>query len=524
MKRIIILIIMIFITLISFGCKANKYSALNYDDALEEEEEIKYKTDQVLLSKSFQSTEPSVEILSKNTKLKVLASLGLTESSGVEINKIIKRGSEIDIHVTSTYDEDNLQLAVPQVLLELKNLEIRKIDDIKFNIVNSDYRPLKVKLGINEALSKVQSHFKILPIGSPSISLTRLNESILWNISYNNIFDKESPSIPLINLFTLVDANSGDIKEYKKTFVSSSIDDGYVLSHVSDNYLLYKKPVVDKETNKTTEQLWYYDAKSNEKEMIFSSSFKILSAQYSNDLSYVSLIESNDNDTELYVIPREDKRAYKITFENKFNPKIMRWQDDNKLYLLENTDTGSIVYSYQVKDNKSDLVGRSNRMFENLIIDGDTFLVIESSDDFNKKISSTLDWQIFDFENYGYNPKFINSNTIGYLKKDEKVDSSSLIIYDIKDNKSIHQIEGNISTFQVLPDNEITYVNKNNNHNDFNLSKYSLDSEETTNIGQLISDKIYHDKGQDKIYINLTLPFENDRPELIYSINLADLN
>ncbi len=44
----------------------------------------------IVLSKGFQSTDPNVEILKKNNNLKLLASLGIVESSGVTIDKITK--------------------------------------------------------------------------------------------------------------------------------------------------------------------------------------------------------------------------------------------------------------------------------------------------------------------------------------------------------------------------------------------------------------------------------------------------
>lgn len=526
MKRVLIFVIAISISLISFGCGIDKDNTLNHIDSdLEEEGEINYEIDQVLLSKSFQSIEPSVEVITKSNKLKVLASLGLTESSGVDVNKVIKRGNEIDIHVSSIYDETNLQLAVPQVILEFKKLKLRKIEDIKFNIINDDYRPLKIKFGVNEVLNKIQSHFKISSVGSPTVNLTRLNDSILWNISYTNIFDRDNSQIPLINLSTLIDANSGDIIESKKTFISSSIDDGNILSYVSNNFILYKKSEVDNNTNKVKEQLWSYDIANKQKEMIFSSNFKISSAQYSPELSYVSVIEVNDNDTELYIIPREDKRAYRISFEDKFDPKIMRWKDDNNIYLIENKENESIVYNYEVKDNKSDKIGKINKVIENLVIMKNTFLIVENSEDkYNKRISTTLDWKEFRFRDDGFNPQFIDADTIGYLKKDEKVDINSLFVYNIKSDKTIDKIEENVSTFQIVSDNALTYVKKNNTHNDFTLSKYLLDSKEKTDITHLIGDRIFHDTRRDYIYVNIVLPFENDKSELIYSIDLSKIN
>lgn len=524
MKRVLIYVIMILVAFLSLACNAKKESTLNYMGNTKEEE-IEYEIDQVLLSKSFQSTEPYAEIITKSSEMKVLASLGLTESSGVKVNKVVKKDNEILIYVKSVYDEQDLKLAVPQVVLKLKELNLRKIEDLKFKIVNDDYRPLKVKIGLNEVLNKLQSHFKISSVGSPTVNLTRLNDSILWNISYSSIFDRDNEQVPLINLSALIDANSGDIIESKKTFISSSIDEGNILNYVLDNFLLYKKNKIDKDTNKVIEQLWYYDFSNKKKEMIFSSNAKILSAQYSTDLSYVSVIESNEDNKELYIIPREDKRAYKVYFEDKFDPTLMRWKDDNKIYLIESNKKESIVYNYGVKNNEANKISKLDKDIQDFIVSDDKFLIVENSEDeYNKHLSTTLDFKEFKSIDKGLNPQFIDDDNIAYLQKDEKADLNSLFIYNIKDNKVVDIVNENIARFQIISDNIITYAKNNNNYNNFTLSEYVLDTKKNIDITDLIGDNFFLDPIRETIYLNIVLPFENDQQELIYSINLSKLN
>lgn len=527
MKRVLIFIVTIFVALISFGCKSNNEILINSNSGVlkNEEKEIKFKVDQILLSKSFQSTEPSIEVLTKGNNTRILASLGLTESSGVKINKIVRRGYEVDIHVSGIYDNSDLQLAVPQVVLDIKKPRFDKIEDFKFNIVNDNYKLLKIKLGVNEALSKIQSHFKISSNGSPTINLVRSNDDILWNISYDTIFDRENPQIPLVNFSTSINANTGIIIESKKTFISSSIDDGHILDYVPNKHLLYRRSLKDSGTGDIKEQIWSYDLLTREKSMIFSSNLKINSAKYSTDLSYVSLIESSPGNTELYVIPRVDKRAYKIGFEDRFNPQILSWKDDNNLYLIENLDGKSIVFLYDVEKDITNRIAKVNKNIENLIIRDGIFLIVETQEDnYNKKISTTLDWKDFDFKDYGFSPQFIGKDKLGYLKKDEKLDNNSLFLHSLKNNNNINIIDGNISTFQVVSNKDITYVKKNAKHNNFTLSKYSLEDKETVDIAPLIGDRVYYDTERDIIYANIILPFENDKPEIIYLIDLSKLD
>lgn len=522
MKRIFILMVIVLVALVSFGCQGIKTSTINTG---EDKEDIKYKIDQILLSKSFQATEPSVEIMAKKDSIKILASLGLTESSGLKVNKLVRDLNEVNIHVTSIYKNGRLQLAVPQVILEVNKADLSRIEDLKFNIVNDDYRPLKIKLGMNEVLSKIQSHFKISTNGAPAVNLTRFNDSIVWDISYYSIFDRDNSKTPLVNLTATVDANTGDILESEKKFISSSIDDGHILDYIPQEYILYKKTIINPENEATEEQLWSYNLSSKEKTMLFSSNFKISSSNYSNDLSYVSIIETSDNGTGLYIVPKSDKKAYKISFEDNFNPDIMTWKDDDTLYLIDNMDDKSLIFSHDVEENISSRVAHLNKTIENLIIKDDMFLIVEASEyNQNKELSLTFDWKEFEFIADGFNARFIGDDILAYLKNDVKLNTNSLTLYNLKTNKNIKTILENISAFQILSDYSIVYIKKNPNYNNFTLSQYSLKDKTTTDIAPLISDNVYYDEQTKILYANISLPFENDKQEMIYLINLSNLN
>ncbi|MGJ0845104.1 hypothetical protein SAMN02745784_01372 [Tissierella praeacuta DSM 18095] len=537
MKRNLLIIITVFIALFFFGCVPNKKDSLLTDDARFEEEEIKYEIEQILFSKSFQSIEPSVEIMTNNNKLKILASLGLSECSGININSIIKKGSEVNIHVSGIYDKKLPRLVVPQVIMEIKKSQLKKVEDLKFNIVYDDYEPLKIKYGINDVLNKIQSHFKISTKNSPNFNLIRAEDNtIVWDISYNNIFDKDNPETPLVNLYAKVNANTGDIINSEKVSISSSLDNGHILNYVNDGHILYKKSLSNKDTNETIEQLWVYDDASNEKIMLYSSNFKISSAQFSTNLNYVSLIEVSDSGTGLYIIPLEDKRAYKISFEDKFSPQIMKWDNKGILYLIENDDHKSIIYSYNVKNNKTNIIGVLNKNIENIVAMDNTFLITEKNQDMaNKIISLTNDWKEFKLIGYGFNPKFVDKNIISYLHKDEKKDTNSLVFYNndknakssnLKcDNNLNYEAFSNekILNYSLLPKGDIIYVRKNANNN-FTLCEYSISNIKTETIANLIGDKAYYNEEKKLIYLNIVLPFDNEKTEMIYSIDLNKLN
>ena len=525
MKRVLLLIIAVFITLLSSACNFKKTNTTDLiENSTFEEEKINYEIEQILFSKSFQSIEPTVEIITKNNKLRILASLGLSEYSSVSIDKIVKKGNEVNIHVSGTSDKRNLRLAVPQVVMELKNINTKSINDLKFKVIYEDYTPLKIKFAINDIVNKVQSHFKVSLKGMPDFNLTKSKDTIVWDIKYNSIFDKEEIDIPLVNLTAQIDANNGNIIESEKINISSFLDHGHVLSYIPDKYILYKKSIEDDKTDNTIEQLWSYNIANEEKTLLYCSHFKISSAEFSPDLKYISLLETNDQNSELYIITEDDLRPYKVFFESNFNPKTISWSKDNILYLIDNNKK-STVYSYNAENQIIDLIGTINKNIESLIIIDDKFIIIEKNeDDINSIISLTTNWKSFKNIALGFRPRFINENMISYLQKDNKNDLNSLIIYDLESRTNIRNINENILNYEILPDGNIVYINKNIDNNNFTLFKYFIDNKSISEIANLIGEKIYYDESKNTAYLNIVLPFENEKTEVIYAIDLTKLN
>ena len=164
MKQGLFFVLSMFLMVILLSCNHNTNVPMTAeDDTTFEEEEVKYVIEQVVFSKSFQSTEPNVEVLSNKNNVKILASLGLTEYSEISINNIVKKGNVVNIHVSGIKGE-NPSLSVPQVILELSELNTNK-DNLSFNIVFDDYEQLKIKFGINDILNKINPNLKLLLIG-----------------------------------------------------------------------------------------------------------------------------------------------------------------------------------------------------------------------------------------------------------------------------------------------------------------------------------------------------------------------
>lgn len=523
MRRILGLLIFLSIMINLIGC--SNADPILYKETSNDikEEEISYTVEQVLLSKGFQSVEPKVEVLRKGLTTKLIVSLGLFQSSGVKVSKIVKVGNEMNIHLQNQSSEELSALVVPQVIIELKGFKLRKLEDTQFNLINENYKPIKLKFGINEAINKIDSEFKIVSNTSPTTNLLSQDGKVLWEVTYTSVFDKDNPEAPLANLSVSMDANTGEIISTKKTFVSSLIDEGYILDYISNKYILYAKAERDIESNIAKENLWSFDIEANEKSLIYSSNTKITKAKFSPDLKHISLIESNETDSSLYIIPREDRKAYKVLFEESLTPKIITWKDSDTLYIVDNSLKDlSNIYDYNIKENITNLNSSVARNITSLRIENNTFMITEEDKEtLNLKISITKDWKTFRFIDKGLSPQFIDENKIAYLKNSETENKNELNIYDLELKEKYDMLELNISNFNVQADGNIVILENNPNNNEFTVILYDIKDKTTSPITKTNSDKVFYNAEKNLLYVYLQIPFESDKTELIYSIDLS---
>src|SRR5690606_27492010 len=110
---------------------------------------------------------------------------------------------------------------------------------------------------------------------------------------------KKNYKSPIINFHVKVDANTGKILDSKKENISTYIDNGTILDYVPSNHLLYKQQIEDEDN--IYEKLWYYNTENGEKKKLYTSKGKIQSAIFNPNAEYISLIELNDDKTDLYV-------------------------------------------------------------------------------------------------------------------------------------------------------------------------------------------------------------------------------
>ena len=123
---------------------------------------------------------------------------------------------------------------------------------------------------------------------------------------------------PLIDLYALVDANSGDIIESDKNIISQMSDTGHILDYMQNESLLYKQKYNSKEHDKLKEQLYSYSIVDKKNTLLYSSNYKISSGKISPDLENVSFLETSENGNEMYIVSSNTPKIYKILFEETF--------------------------------------------------------------------------------------------------------------------------------------------------------------------------------------------------------------
>lgn len=525
-RKLLFSSLFIFIFLIS--CAPSKVNINNIED-------IDFNIEDIKLSHSYQLKDPHVEIISNHSDLelnedfKILVSLGIMESSGLNIKDITKDNNNIKIHVNSLYSEDNLQLAVPQALINVdKSLFDMPLENYSFEIINDNGNLLDIKLDMNDAISKVESHFKLKANISPDIQLVKQDESLVWIINYSAIFDQSTPDLPLVKFSAKINAMDGSILDSDKTLISNPIDNGLIVNIETDNFILYKKFLEASKDKNAKEELWIYDINSKESELIFTSDHTINSTQFSPDLSYISLIENCDNSSNLYLIPKKTKKSLKVTLSEGFSPDFNLWKSSNQLVLLERKDNKTKICQYNVEnDEKSDCI-QINTQIHNLSYKNGNYIFTEKiGKTLNKRIYFTKDFKSLDYLTNGFNPEFIDENNFIYLQDNEDSDTNYLNIYSLNKRKNLYSMEGYIENFQVLSKEDISFTEKKDNYNYYILSKLSLKDilnetpgkVETEFISCSISNRVFYNKNHDLFYLNIDLPFEHRYKHLTYLVD-----
>ena len=106
MKDILRIIILLNIVLMLTACNSEDISPLLYRDnsktsaiakSNDDDTQLDYTTNKITLSKNYQSINPSIKVIKDELNSNLFISLGIVESSGIEIVKITKKDKEVSI-------------------------------------------------------------------------------------------------------------------------------------------------------------------------------------------------------------------------------------------------------------------------------------------------------------------------------------------------------------------------------------------------------------------------------------------
>ncbi|SCG83892.1 hypothetical protein DW1_2328 [Proteiniborus sp. DW1] len=483
------------------------------------ESNIDYKIDKTVLSKGFQSIIPNVKALEKEYERLFLVNLGVVECSMANIDSISRVNNEINIYTSVEKKWGKTDIVVPQFTVEINGIKKRELEDIKFNIIPTNYSPIALKFDKSQALSKIHTQLNYTDNTMPNVNLIKDKDEYMWEITLNNTFMKDNPSSPIYMLNVKVNSTSGEIIEAKPILLSTTIDKGKILDLAGDKLLAYvKKEVVE---NSNMESIWIYDIHSQEKQKIYSTLNTIYSTRFSPDLSKLAIIEHNGTLSDLYIVDLKNKNTQKITPMDYQHTWSVEWKDNNLLYGVNNDkDKMSTVLLFDTSKYNPEILFNVRMNVTGFDSYRDNFIFIEK--DNSKDVSD-----VFIKENEkrlkkidrGFNGEFLSKDKLLYTRKLDKEDKFELYMYDIEEHDEKIVLDLDVRKFTIIDDENILVIAKNSSSTDFSVYLYSLKDDEAKLLGQVLDKNIFYSPSLNTGFFNIVPPIENSDSDFIYGIN-----
>jgi DNA-binding Xre family transcriptional regulator len=522
-KKIFTIIIISLFLLVLTACAEKEDNTIYESAEVAEEKLVDYKISKIVLSRAFQITDANVNIIEKGANLKLLVNAGLVESSGINIDRITMTGNALNIYLARKIEENKIQLAVPQITLEID--EEIKVDpnNTKFNIIPLNYEPISIKFNKNQILDKICNELKIEPTTLPEVELCKEDDNILWNVHFPFMLDKENSKSSLFNLFVKADATTGKILETEKQNVSTYLDHGHLLDYKPNELLLYKQEHTEKGT--TYESLWSYDINSGSKKKLYTTTSKINTALISPNGRYISLIEKGKSKNDIFLIDRIKNIAFKITPINYLHPTLMKWKDKDNLYFTNIDGNNTTLLLYNINKNSSSKVLNLDKIIESFDVYDDKIIFAEYDQySINKNLYLIENKDEMKLIGTGFKPMLFNNKYIIYLENIENKNKNNLKIYSTEEKSVVDTLDYNILNYYKLDNNNLLFVENLNLNNQFNFGKYNVNDNISNIISQINSDKLFYNPEKKIAYISLTIPTKEKNVYNIYSIDLTKMN
>lgn len=520
-KQVIFLSIMLTLTACSVNNKNNK-PVEGPIASTSVEKSIDFQIERTTLSKGFQSVNPHVEIVDKDTEPAFLVNLGIVECSKINIDKITKASNEIKIYASRTIEENKKDIVVPQLLIKLDGIDNVTLKDTKFSIINSNYEPIKVAYDKNQVLNNIYAQFKITSNTVPKINLINEDSKYIWDVDLHNIFAKEQIDFPLVYFKAKVDASSGEFIETSQQIISTTIDKGNIIDYVDGKSIIYIQKINNKDGD--YQNLWLYDIQKNKKEKIYSTHNTIYSAKFSPDLSKIAIIEHNGKLTDIFIVNLSDNTTQKITplaYKHSWN---IEWYG-KKLYALNNDEKSrATLLSFDLEKNEHQILFSVSKNISDFDVYNEKFVFTEFNEQQNtKEIFITSDGKELKKIDSGHIPKFIDSNILVYKKNVINQNKCTLWLYDINNKVKKSVTDMDIRSFSIIDSDTLVLVGRENYGTEFSSFIYKLNSGDLTALGHVISETVYYNSKANTIYFSAIPPIDNLDTSQIYSIDLNNI-
>ena len=348
------------------------------------------------------------------------------------------------------------------------------------------------------------------------------DDKLFWELNYKNILDKYNIETPVVDMSVIIDANTGELVKSTKNFISSFLDEGFILDYIPNDYILYKR---EDRVDKKWQNLLLYDLKKGKKEVIYSTSSDIVSAKFNPSLDKIALLESSGEFNKLYILNSKDNKTYKVVHDNPISPASISWRDSENLYILNKNTLSSAIYNYNLKNDTTDLV---HYLYSEIIgmqnLGDDLVLTLKDQVDDKYTIKFLSDWIEIEEEREGFKPKFINHDYMAYLKLNTKTNNSELVLLRLSNGKIYDSIDLNVNNFFTIDDNTLGIISSSLNNSVYTFYKYHIEAKELEEITNITSDKAYYDSDNNLLYIDFKVPFESTKSRIIYSLDLNNMD
>lgn len=524
MKSFLRIIILLHIVLLFTGCKSDSISPLLYKDEpknksidlKDSDPELDYTIDKVTLSKSYQTINPTVEVIKNGLNANILLSLGIVESTGVNVQRIEKKDNDINIYVQNENKNSKGKLVVPQILVKLTGLSNKDIEGTNFKIINQNYTPIKANLDIGEAVSKIKSSLKISTSTFPEANIEKKDDKLFLTLKFINAIDLDHKENLIINLTVLIDVIDGKIIKSTKELVSSLIDEGSILEYVPDKYIFYKKELETKDGISTS--LWMYDILKDKKEKLYTTKNNIKSLKFNKDSQKLFLIESFLEYNELYIVELKDLKTYKANLDKDINPCIGVWKDNDNIVLIDKNDITSNVYNLNLATNSLNYMSQIGLDVKEVQHLEDNFIFTLENEKL-KEIYITKDFKENILIDKGISPLFLDNSTVAYLKHDPLENKNLLWIYNIADGAIDSYTDINVKDFFKWGDN-LGIIEKNQIGSDNPLHIYNFITHKLKLITSIKSDKVFLNIDKNILYVNFSVDLDDKKIPIISFIEL----